>query len=216
MASRQHALRAAPWIVPRLSLHSVWQISWRLSSSPGRCFPADGSRVFDVRERVLALVQAHPGLHERELERRLGLASRLTGYHLSVLEASGSLRRVQDSGYSRFFPVDPSLSDQDLHDLCLLRRAPALRITVLLLSLGRAGNKALAQQLGLAKASVSYHLRLLVEAGVLSVTASGRHRHYELVEPTRIRTLLSRFSPLPEDLAPFEAVLDDLLRKDPG
>src|SRR5947207_2741686 len=42
-------------------------------------------RSSDLRERILALVVAQPGLHLRELPRRLGLSLRSVRYHLETL-----------------------------------------------------------------------------------------------------------------------------------
>ena len=53
------------------------------------------------RERVLALVSAQPGLHLRELPRRLGLSLRSVRYHLEGLEEN-ALVTAHRSGPFRY------------------------------------------------------------------------------------------------------------------
>lgn len=166
----------------------------------------------DARRQVLAFVRDYPGVHVREVERRLGLSSRLASYHLAALEAEGEVQRVQEKGYARFVPAvhKPRWSARDIAFLCLMRRAPALRITVLLLARGEMTQGDLARTLGLAKASTTYHLQLLAAEGVVQVEVRGREHWSSLSDPDRVRGLLAQFTPLPDDLEPFERVWDDL------
>jgi predicted transcriptional regulator len=166
----------------------------------------------EARDQVLAFVRAYPGVHVREVERRLGLSSRLAGYHLAALESEGIVERVQEKGYSRFLPrvTRPRWKAGDVAFLCLMRRTVAFRITLLLLSRGEMTQGDLARTLGLAKASTTYHLHLLEADRVVGFEARGRERWYSLRDPERVRGLLADFTPLPEDLDPFARVWQDL------
>ena len=166
----------------------------------------------DARGQVLAFVRSYPGVHEREVERRLGLSSRLAGYHLAALEADGEVERVQEKGYSRWLPraTRPRWKAADIAFLCLMRRAVAFRVTLLLLARGEMTQGDLARTLGLAKASTTYHLHLLDADGVVAFEPRGRQRWYRLRDPERVRGLLADFTPLPEDLDPFARIWQDL------
>ena len=166
----------------------------------------------DPRHRVLAFVRDYPGVHVREVERRLHLSSKLATYHLAALERDGLVERVPEKGYARFVPrvTKPRWKAQDIAFLCLMRRAVAFRITLLLLARGPTTQGDLARSLDLAKASTTYHLHLLHDDGVVDVQQRGRERWYSLADPDRVRGLLAGFTPLPEDLDPFARVWQDL------
>jgi DNA-binding transcriptional ArsR family regulator len=164
-----------------------------------------------TRANVLALVERYPGVHGREVERQLGLPSRLASYHLLALEADGLVRRVGDGGYARFVVADQRLNATDLEFVCLMRSAPAFHITLLLLSRPEMTPGAFVGELDLAKASVSYHLSALLAAEVVGVDVVGRERRYHLRDPARVRRLLHEFHPLPGELDAFSALWDDLV-----
>ncbi|HUR64191.1 MAG TPA: ArsR family transcriptional regulator [Candidatus Thermoplasmatota archaeon] len=165
-----------------------------------------------TRVAVLRAVADFPGIHVREMERHLGLSSRLAAYHLGLLEEEGAVQRVQETGYARYFPAlgRPRWSRRDVAFLCLMRRAAALHVTLLLLAAGELGRAELAQRLRLAPASVSYHLDLLQRAGVVVARTEGRKRQYALRDEAYARGVLANFTPLPDELEPFESVWSDL------
>src|SRR5690348_1509882 len=155
-----------------------------------------------TRGTVLAFVRDYPGVHVREVERQLGLSNRLASYHLDALEKDGLVQRIAEKGYARFVPAAtrPRWSGRDVAFVCLMRRGVAFRTVVLLLSQGEMTQGALARTLHLAKASTTYHLQLLEEAGVLDVEQRGRERWYRLADPAYVHGILADFHPLPEDL----------------
>ncbi|HUR62356.1 MAG TPA: hypothetical protein VM286_08360 [Candidatus Thermoplasmatota archaeon] len=165
-----------------------------------------------ARAQVLRLVGEYPGIHVREMERHLGLSSRLAAYHLEALEAEGAVQRVQETGYARYFLAlgKPKWSKRDVGFLCLMRRAAAFHITLLLLSSGPLGRSDLARSLRLAPASVSYNLDLLQGSGVVDSAMQGKRRIYALADEAYARGMLANFTPLPEELEPFESIWHDL------
>lgn len=165
-----------------------------------------------ARLQVLAFVKAYPGVHGREVERRLGLSSKLASYHLDALERDGLLERIAEKGYARFVPrpTRPRLSARDVAFVCLMRRGVAFRVVVLLLARGEMTQGDLARTLHLAKASTTYHLHMLEDAGIVAAQARGRERWYSLVDQAYVHGLLADFTPLPEDLDPFAQVWADL------
>lgn len=166
-----------------------------------------------VRADILGFVARYPGVHVREVERQLGLSSRLASYHLGALEAEGLVRRVQDDGYARFVSARSAadVPDADVRLLCVLRRPPAFRIVGELLRHGEVPQNHFAKALGLAKASVSYHLKALLAEGVVAARVEGRERHYRLAAPAQVRRVLREFEPLPGEVDAFSRMLLDLV-----
>src|SRR5437879_12427694 len=74
-----------------------------------------GESVQTSRERVLALVAAQPGLHLRELPRRLGLSLRSVRYHLENLEEHDLVTPHRSGRFARWFAAGAfSMQDQTL------------------------------------------------------------------------------------------------------
>ena len=166
-----------------------------------------------MRGEVLRFVARYPAVHVRELERQLSLSSKLASYHLRALEEDGLVRRVDDDGYVRWVATKGGarLSESDLRVLCHLRRVPAFKIAAELLAHDELPQNRLVKPLGLAKASVSYHLKALLADGIVAVRVEGRGRHYRLVAPTQVRRIMTTFEPIPGELDAFSRVLSDLL-----
>ncbi len=165
-----------------------------------------------ARARVQEFVSRYPGIHVREIERRLGLPTRLAAYHLEQLEHEGKVQCIQEPGYSRYFPSvgKPRWSRREMEFLCLMRNAVALRIAVLLLTESELAQGNLAGRLNLAKASTSYHLTLMLDAKLVKARKAGRQTFYSLADASYVRGMLANFTPIAEDLDSFTGMWNDL------
>src|SRR5207244_4633748 len=70
-----------------------------------------GESVQTSRERVLALVAAQPGLHLRELPRRLGLSLRSVRYHLENLEEHDLVAPHRSGRFARWLSAGAFSTD---------------------------------------------------------------------------------------------------------
>ncbi|HEV8359787.1 MAG TPA: winged helix-turn-helix transcriptional regulator [Candidatus Thermoplasmatota archaeon] len=167
-----------------------------------------------LRSAILGFVERYPGVHVREVERQLGLSSKLAAYHVEALRDEGRIDVLRERGYTRLVARATArrLSQAEVAFICLMRRPPALHLVLLLLQEPELPQGELARRLRLAKASASYHLAALGEAGVVRGRSEGRQRLYRLSDPAWARRTLARFEPVPGDLDAFSAVWDDLLR----
>lgn len=165
------------------------------------------------RDRITDAVRRFPGIHLRGLERESGISSSLITYHLKELLAEGLVRDEDVHGYSRYFPgprsEGPHLLREDRILLGALREKVPLELTLHLLERGPQKHKDLAELLGLSKGTVSYHLKKLVELGIVEKTSRGEQKGFALKDPERVRDLINRFHPTPEVVDEFAALWDD-------
>ena len=146
------------------------------------------------RRALLRLIERFPGLHLRELSRAARLSEALAGYHLAALEAEGHVRSAVDGEFRRFYsllPTAPRTDDEPL--IGLLRQRVPLQVAVFLQDRERATQTELAETLGLAKSTVSYHVGKLRDVGFLRLSTGSEA--VELAEPARVRALLLRWQP---------------------
>ena len=99
-------------------------------------------------------------------------------------------------------PIASPLSEGDAHDLARLLKALADPARLRLLSLiaaqpgGEACNCELIEPLGLSQPTVSHHLRVLHDSGLLTRERRGQWVYYQLV-PERLAALRAALDPSP-------------------
>lgn len=165
-----------------------------------------------TRERLLAHVEAHPGVHVNALGRDLDLATGQVQYHLKRLRRNGSV--VADELYGRTHYFLPGYSDRERQTLAIARRETARELLVLLIDWEEASAGDLTAELGIARSTLSYHATRLVEAELVAQRRGEQGRiRYELTDPTETLRLLELIRPsLPDRLLDrFTRLVDDLL-----
>jgi DNA-binding MarR family transcriptional regulator len=154
-------------------------------------------------EPLLSFVQRYPGVHLREIRRRLGIPIGTLDYHLYRLGREGLITVRFNGGYKCAFPAVAAetrgpIPDQDQKLLALLRQ-PVPRALLLHLYLdGPSPPAGLAVDLGTSPTNLAYFLRRLEGAGVLVREGAGPDRRVRLADPKRVHEILLLFPPLPE------------------
>lgn len=156
----------------------------------------------ETRRRVFEAVAKFPGLHLRELARQLDLDPNHAKYHLTYLEKHGLVSSRKDEGYWRFFPREAGsvglrdvVSVDKKRVLSFLRRPVPLHAVLILLDRGRATQGELADAVGVAQATLHYHLGKMEASNLIASRREGRERVYELANAQEILDLLVRYRP---------------------
>jgi predicted transcriptional regulator len=171
-----------------------------------------------TRMRVFQQVQQHPGLHQRDIARRLDMRPGHAEYHLRQLEKTGLLRTEKSGGYKRYYlTVEPLNGPQDDHVppadrawLAVLREARPLELVAQLLQESPLTIGEVANRMDLAVSTTSYHVTKLEKAGILQRHREGNQRFVSLSDRERLIQVLLRYEP-PDDLVEgFEDLWDDI------
>lgn len=130
------------------------------------------------RRRIHEIIQAEPGIHFQELARRSETSRSALDHHLRKLVAARIVVRREGTGYACFFPR--GAVDRRLMEVAPLLRADSTRAVLDAVAKAPGVTCAdVAERVGLTSATVSYHLRKLRQAGLVShgralhVTADG-------------------------------------------
>lgn len=143
----------------------------------------------ETRRRVFQFIRAHPGLHLRALERRLGIALGNLRYHLDYLERENFVTSRSDGYRKTYFSArDVYLLDRDR--LALLRQRVPRRIILHLVLTPTSSFEDLRDLVGVSKSTLSFHLKKLTETGVVTVRRREGRNEYFLEEPKRVVELL--------------------------
>ncbi len=144
----------------------------------------------EKRKNIYEMIRGSPGIHLRELERRLDISLGNLQYHLNYLEKKNLISRTRDEEYIRFFIINKLESKEDIPILSLLRRQGCRHILINLLQCPFMTNKELAEMLELAPSTISWHLRKIDKAGVLTKEKKGREVRFSVKDPEKVATLM--------------------------
>lgn len=122
----------------------------------------------EVREDLYTIVEEEPGLHLRELSRRVGGYGR-TVYHLQRMEEGGLLVSERDGFYRRFYIQAASAPEE-------ADGASGIREKVLKIIQDNPGTYAseIARQIGTSRQLVYYHVKTLESAQEIYALEEGR------------------------------------------
>ena len=148
-------------------------------------------QALEARQQVFEFIQRSPGLHFRELQRRMGLAVGTLQYHLAQLEQDKLVIGLKDGEYSRYYAVGV-VTTRDRFLLQFLRQTPVRHILLHLIENKSANHKQLTARIKLSPATASWYLEKLLDADIVGKKKSGREVFYSLIAPDEIaRTLIT-------------------------
>ncbi|NPA76431.1 MAG: winged helix-turn-helix transcriptional regulator [Candidatus Diapherotrites archaeon] len=159
--------------------------------------------LLDTRQRILEAIYRKPGLHFRELARATGLATGQLEYHIYRLEKAGLIRAEKDGKYTRYYPpMDYEESVKEV--LKLLNRPRVKEILEFVAENEPARTEDISKYVGLSQSATLWHLRKLVDAGVLAESKDGREKRYSLTNRSAVLQALKIHK---------DGLLDELARK---
>ncbi len=147
----------------------------------------EGCLEVETRRLVLDLVREKPGLHMREIARRLKLSTSLVEYHLRALISDEMITSMKEEGYRRFYPGDdlkeriPLTRDQK-RKLNLLRQNTPLMIISMLLERSPLQHREIGETVEVSPSTLSYHLKRMVRVGLLRKVRAGEEKGYHLFD----------------------------------
>lgn len=141
------------------------------------------------RERILALVASQPGIHLRELPRRLGVSLRSVRYHLESMAADDFVTSHRSGRFERWF-VAGTFSAEDRSLISALRVSGQRTILTHLLRNGSMRFVSLQRASGLSPATLTRNLDRLTAERLVEL--DGR-RGYRLRDPSAIEMRLALY-----------------------
>ncbi|MFQ5831789.1 MAG: winged helix-turn-helix transcriptional regulator [Candidatus Thorarchaeota archaeon] len=140
-----------------------------------------------LRDRVLDVIAANPGIHLRELHRSIGCAMGALQYHLNNLEDAEVIFSMRNGNTRHLYPKGYCEDEQVLRLSSLARNPTIQSVLRECMANGRITQAELSRTLSLDKSLVSYYVSALVKAGVLEVVrVFGRERPLILSDWARV------------------------------
>ncbi len=142
-----------------------------------------------LRQRIVETITASPGTHLRGLAELMDVAVSTLEYHCYQLVRTGHLNTREDGGFKAFYPAE-GLDRRDKDLLYLLRQEAPRRIAAHLVLNPEATPKDLKAVLGLSGATLSFHLKKLLAAGIVDEEPAGRTKLLSVADPERVANVL--------------------------
>jgi predicted transcriptional regulator len=162
----------------------------------------------DLRRKIYEFVKENPGLHMRELQRRLDIPLSTLEYHLDYLQRRDILVMEDDRRYCRYF--GENLDKVDRRVLSALRQKRMREIILLTISDEMKCFKDLMDEIGIAASTLSSYLKNLENREILKKTRIGNENCYSVNNEDKvIRSLLIYHSSFVDRLV--DRVLESLL-----
>ncbi|HLF17241.1 MAG TPA: winged helix-turn-helix transcriptional regulator, partial [Candidatus Thermoplasmatota archaeon] len=136
-----------------------------------------------MRRSLLQMVEAHPGLHLRELASRHETAVTNTQWHLRKLEMASLVRTQKLQGRRVYYPVQGGMATRERAiQNAALQNPNAERLRQFLEAHAGCNQRSLAEALSMNPGTVRWHLRKLETAGVVRSIQEGAQTRYFLMQ----------------------------------
>lgn len=132
----------------------------------------------DIRAQVFSCIVDHPGIHFHGIVRETGVRPGTLRYHLAQLQRSHTIVLVESDGYTCYFKNDGTYSGSQQQLLVHLRRGVPHGILTLLLQRPSATRTELAESLGVAGPTITWHMKRLERDHLISAEKDGRCVRY--------------------------------------
>lgn len=148
----------------------------------------------ETRRKIYDLVSRNPGLHLSKIAELLSMRVSLAEYHLLYLEKNNVIRAAKEAGYTRYY-VEGVIGTLDKRILSVLRQETPLKIVLFLLKNDILQHKDIIKEMDVSPSTLSYHLKKLVDQGIVAVRTYGSDRGYSIVDKEEIIRLLMLYKP---------------------
>lgn len=145
--------------------------------------------------KVLQYIQENPACHLRQIKRELNMAMGTIQYHLNLLEKQGKVSSERQNLHKYYFPI--GLFGQNERDILkILNQETAREILLIILEAKNPSQTDIAKSIKLSSASVNWHIKRLIELGLILEQKEGKFKKYSLgIDSKNIVSLMKNYHP---------------------
>jgi predicted transcriptional regulator len=140
------------------------------------------------RKKIYDTVKKHPGLHLRELNRRLDIPLSTLSYHLDFMVKYDLLERENDGHYTRYYVKGIKEDEKEL--LKIFRHKTLRKIILKILSEEKMKHQEILEFLEIPASTLSFYMNKLLEVDAVKLHKIGRENIYEINNQYKIARLL--------------------------
>lgn len=154
--------------------------------------PDDEALDLESRRRIYQLVKDQPGIHMREIGRQLEMPMGTLEYHLHYLTKAELLAIREEGRYTRYF-VTHEMDRREKDVLSLVRQETPRRVIVHVLQHPGSSHGEILEHFDMSASTLSFHLKKLLEGGLLEKQKQGRSNLYTVAEPELVAKVIIQY-----------------------
>ena len=144
--------------------------------------------------RVLQYIQENPGCHLRQIKRELDMSMGTIQYHLNLLDKQGKVSSERQNLHKYYFPI--GLFEQNEKDILKILNQETAREILLIILEQKPTQTDIANIIKISSASVNWHIKRLVELGLILVQKDGKFKRYTTgIDSKHIVSLMKNYHP---------------------
>jgi DNA-binding MarR family transcriptional regulator len=147
-----------------------------------------------TQRTILEFITTHPGVHLREICRALGLAMGDVQYHVARLERDHRITSARRGLYRFFYPAN-LFGERQRAVLSILSMDTPRELLLLIIEHPGSSQVSLAAATELSQPTVSWHLKRLVELGIVGRQQEGRVVKYNVEGGEEIAAFIRTYHP---------------------
>ena len=140
------------------------------------------------RKEIYHFLEANPGIHLRELQRRLGYPLTTLEYHLDYMARRNIIYKEGDGRFNRFYAK--LIEEKDKEVISVLRQRRLREIVLVILGKDGAKFQELKDILGLPSSTLSYYLKRLTDNKIISRQQIGSETLYDVIDGRAAKALI--------------------------
>jgi predicted transcriptional regulator len=152
----------------------------------------DKSLELESRRKIYEAVKSVPGIHFRELNRRLGITLGVIEYHLKYLEQHELIVSKRAGRYKRYY-IMGKMGSRDKQLMGLLQQQMPRRILMHLLLNPGCTQKKLRKEFKISASTLSFHISKLLDAELIDTIKKGRKHSYLVSDEEAVAKILIRY-----------------------
>ena len=144
--------------------------------------------------RVLQYIQENPGCHLRKIKRELAMSMGTIQYHLNLLDKQGKVSTERQNLHKYYFPI--GLFEQNERDILKILNQETAREILMIILEKKPTQTDIANIIKISGASVNWHIKRLVELGLVLEQKEGKFKRYTLgIDSKNIVSLMKNYHP---------------------
>lgn len=147
---------------------------------------------FDARKQIYQLIEDVPGLHFREICRRLGMVPSVAEYHIRSLVKNELIVSRKEGKFKRYYVVG-TVDAREKALVGTLRKKVVRDILIHILLNPGINHKELHEFFDISLSTLSFHLKKLLKMGIIKVEKRGRESYYFVVDEEKVGNAIIKY-----------------------
>jgi predicted transcriptional regulator len=143
----------------------------------------------DTRKRIYQLIESTPGIHFREVSRRLDIPMGVVEYHIHFLIKKDMIIARKEGRYKRYY-TEGKVGSRDKKVLAFLRKEVPRNIIMHIMLNPGARHRDLKKELDLSGSTLSFHIKKMIKKEVIREDESDGTKRFYIIDVEAVSKML--------------------------